>query len=141
MVVKELHGPITGIWKLPGGLVDRSEDIFDAAAREVLEETGVIAKVKSFVLFRSQHKCQFDVTNLYFVALMTPETKEIKIQEDEIQDAKWLTIEELKKDTYSPMLAEVIPYVQSVIDGQIQGIGYHDVTLYNRKMIIYSNKL
>lgn len=141
LVVKELSGPIKGVWKLPGGLVDRSEDIYAAAAREVLEETNVTASVKSFVLFRSQHNCQFDVTNLYFVALMKPETKDIKIQPDEIQDAKWMSIEELHDEGCSSMLSEVIPFVKSVIDGTTRGITYEEVTMYRRRMTLYSNKL
>lgn len=42
LVVKE-HRPVVGeyIWGLPAGLIDISEDVTTAAAREVFEETGL----------------------------------------------------------------------------------------------------
>jgi 8-oxo-dGTP pyrophosphatase MutT (NUDIX family) len=42
LMVKERSGPAAkyGIWKVPTGLVDPGEDLFDAVQREVLEETG-----------------------------------------------------------------------------------------------------
>ncbi len=36
--------PRQGIWTFPGGLVDLGESIFDAARRELLEETGVVGE-------------------------------------------------------------------------------------------------
>ena len=43
LAVREKSGPAAaaGIWKMPGGLVDRGEDISTAAVREVREETGL----------------------------------------------------------------------------------------------------
>jgi len=43
LVVRERTGPAAkhGVWKVPTGLIDRGEDLFDAVRREVLEETGV----------------------------------------------------------------------------------------------------
>lgn len=44
LLVKEKVGPSTkgqGIWKLPTGLVEPAEDLFEAAIREVQEEVGL----------------------------------------------------------------------------------------------------
>lgn len=37
--------PLAGIWSLPGGLVEPGERLAEAAAREVMEETGVAAEI------------------------------------------------------------------------------------------------
>lgn len=44
--------PARTSWKLPGGLMDLGEEIGEAAAREVYEETGVRAKFQSLVSMR-----------------------------------------------------------------------------------------
>ncbi|KNC48655.1 uncharacterized protein AMSG_00433 [Thecamonas trahens ATCC 50062] len=43
LVVQEANGPFPGFWKLPGGSVDPDEELLDAAAREVREETAIEA--------------------------------------------------------------------------------------------------
>ncbi len=41
LLVKRGQQPRQGLWTFPGGLVELGESIFDAARRELLEETGV----------------------------------------------------------------------------------------------------
>jgi 8-oxo-dGTP pyrophosphatase MutT (NUDIX family) len=44
-------------WKIPGGLVDRGEDLPTAAVREVFEETGIKSEFVSLLCFR--HRCAY----------------------------------------------------------------------------------
>ena len=42
VLVQRKFEPFIGSWCLPGGFIDRRESPYDAACREVLEETGLV---------------------------------------------------------------------------------------------------
>ncbi len=44
LLIKRKHDPFAGCWALPGGFVEMDESLDAAGRRELLEETGVVAK-------------------------------------------------------------------------------------------------
>ncbi|XP_047974815.1 nudix hydrolase 2-like [Salvia hispanica] len=96
LVVQEKTGGFrgTGVWKFPTGVVDEGEDICDAAVREVKEETGIESKFLEILAFRQSHKSYFDKSDLFFVCMLQPLSKEIQPQEVEIEAAQWMPFEE-----------------------------------------------
>ncbi len=55
LMIKRAIQPQLGLWGFPGGYVDRGEVVENAAAREVLEETGLIVKItRSLGVFSEQ---------------------------------------------------------------------------------------
>ena len=86
-------------YKLPGGHVDDGEMISKACVREVFEETGISVEFDSVVSLGHFYPHQFDKSNLYILCKATPITSEINIiDSDEIQDAKWIDVNEYLND-------------------------------------------
>src|SRR3954467_9331940 len=81
-----------GAWVFPGGAVDAEEDHRAAAVREVQEETGIaLADPAALVPFARwitppEVAIRFDT---YFFLAVAPEAAEVKVDGQEIVDARW----------------------------------------------------
>lgn len=98
LVIKE-HIATSAAYKLPGGHVELTEKISEAIVREVYEETGIHAQFKGIVGLTSKHPYRFGKSNMYFICKLDALTDTINIQDtDEIQDAKWVNIQDYIND-------------------------------------------
>ena len=93
-------------WKLPGGLVDLHEELSEAAEREVLEETGVRASFVEILGLRHSMNVQFGRNDVYMVCRLDALSEEI-IVDDEIDDAKWIELDEFYANNKYPMLTPI----------------------------------
>ena len=89
-------------WKLPGGAIDRLENINIAAIRETKEETGLNTKFKGILHFRHFYPFRFmNSGDIYFICLLkydgdiTKEGKEFNIDQNEIAEIKWMDIDDI----------------------------------------------
>ena len=120
LAVQECNGPLKGlgIWKLPTGLADASEDIDSAARREVLEETGIEADFIGIFSFQQSHNAQFGKSDMFFVCLLKPKTFDIKIQESEIFACEWIDVETYVNQDFflkSPLLSRMNDVVAEIV--------------------------
>ncbi|KAM7491181.1 hypothetical protein LguiA_034102 [Lonicera macranthoides] len=88
LVVQEKHcaPELAGLWKLPTGFILESEEIFNGAVREVKEETGVRTS--------HAHNVAFEKSDLFFICMLRPLSTEIKVDNLEVQAAKWMPLRE-----------------------------------------------
>nr|VDC94317.1 unnamed protein product [Brassica oleracea] len=97
LVVQEIGGRFkgTGVWKLPTGIIQEGEDIWTGAVSEVEEETGIKTKFVEVLAFRERHQSFFErKSSIFSLCELEASNFEIKKQDSEILDAKWMPIEE-----------------------------------------------
>ncbi|CAK0815014.1 unnamed protein product, partial [Prorocentrum cordatum] len=102
-------------WKLPGGLADPGEDLGEAAAREVLEETGVVASPEGVLSIHHRHGFKFGVSDLYFAVQMMAhsETIELDANSAEVMDVTWMPLSEVAS---SPAVMEFNKNIIALVD-------------------------
>ena len=98
----------SGHWNFPGGVVEDGESLENGAKREVQEETNINCEIKE--LLATDHNEKFDTSITIFRAKYI--SGELKIQEHEISEAKWLTL----KDALNEPLAFDIKKVLEGLD-------------------------
>lgn len=81
-------------WSFPAGHLEENDAIKEATRREVFEETG--CKVKLTGVLPIQHKFDNAETWIMVKFIAEIEDENIKYDEKEIVDVKWINIEEIK---------------------------------------------
>lgn len=94
LLVKEARGNYQNLWGLPKGSVDEGESPESAVLRELSEETGVNGTIIGLSAVRSTlYKRKPAVFLCYDVSI---ESNQTSISTDEIDEIKWVDLEELK---------------------------------------------
>ena len=114
-------------YKLPGGALRPGEHIVDAAIREVKEETGVLTCFESLGCFRHWHGYRFDRSDIYFICRLSPLTRDIVKQDEEIDDCKWMPVSEyLQREDVNIFNKHVIQAIRErsgLVPSTISGYG------------------
>ena len=94
LLIQRGINPNRGAWQIPGGYVEAGEEILPAVEREVLEEAGIVAKVKDVVGIR--HATAAPNSNVYVVFRLEPMSGEPRFDGDETIGAGYFTWEEIE---------------------------------------------
>lgn len=106
LVQQKPDGDQASKWGPPAGHGEFSESPLETAIRETKEETGLDVKIKGVVqsgVFNYKNK---DYA-LVFYACSPKKGQEIKIQDEEVANYTWASLDDIKKDKY-PMRKEFL---------------------------------
>ena len=84
-----------GEWAATGGAAIAGEDSFCAASRELFEELGIKSDRQSLKLIR-RIKRRNSFLDIWQIKTDVPDN-ELKLQESEVAEAKWVSVDTLKK--------------------------------------------
>ncbi|CAK7356317.1 unnamed protein product [Dovyalis caffra] len=122
VVQEKFYAPsFADLWKIPTGFILESEEIYTGAVREVKEETGVDTEFVEVIAFRHAHNLAFDKSDLFFVCMLKPLSAQIKVDDLEIQAAKWMPLVEF---VAQPLIQEDGLF-RKIIDICIARLGKH----------------
>ena len=110
-----------GKWDLPKGKREKGEDIADCAAREVSEELGIGKPKIIRELARSYHEYERNGKmwgkTVYWYIMTSNEQSFHPMTEEDIEDAKWVPIENAIKnvgyDTLRPVLQKLKDWLET----------------------------
>ncbi|MBK8045803.1 MAG: NUDIX hydrolase [Anaerolineales bacterium] len=99
LLIRRTHDPFAGKWALPGGFVGEHEDLYDAARRELQEETNVsnvyLEQLYTFGQPDRDPRMRV-VTVAYFALLSADELAEQQVRSgSDAGDARWWDIYQL----------------------------------------------
>ena len=113
LLINRGRDPFKGKWAVPGGFVEMDEELEDAVARELAEETGLTG-----VLLEQMHTfgtCGRDPRgrqiSIAFTGIATEEQQSMIKAGDDAAKAQWFDIEKLPRDLafdHSEMIAFAI---------------------------------
>jgi ADP-ribose pyrophosphatase len=99
-------------WEIPGGKVNKDEDLEAAAVRECLEETGVLCRgLKSLITFQPGLDTLHNPTHLYYTSDFEENYVQAFFQRDEVCELKWMSYEECFSMIFSQTIIDSLSVI------------------------------
>ncbi|MFC3570626.1 NUDIX hydrolase [Paracoccus simplex] len=100
LLVQRRNPPDAGLWGFPGGHVEPGETALQAAARELAEETGVIARPRAYIDNIDVIECGPDgALRFHFLlaAVRCDYVSGVPAAADDALDARWVPVAEIRR--------------------------------------------
>ncbi|MFW9863491.1 MAG: NUDIX domain-containing protein [Candidatus Thorarchaeota archaeon] len=115
LLVKRGRDPYKDSWALPGGFVEYGETVEEAAAREVLEETGLRVTLEAILGVYSDPRRDPRGHTITTVFLARPVAGE-PVGGDDAAEASWVSLESLEAKTlafdHSKIVEDLMRWLQ-----------------------------
>lgn len=108
LVQRADHDTGGGQWQFVGGGVD-SQVVHKDLIREVQEEVGL--KAKNVQFFTRIYNQQTNTSTIYYTCKASGT---IRLQESELQDYAWVTLDEAKKMKLTPSTRSIIQFIETL---------------------------
>ena len=94
LLIKRKDHPCIDEWALPGGFINMDESAYEAAARELEEETGLkdVYMEQLYTMTKPNRDPRMRVIDIAYIALLPYDTNKIVTAGDDAADAKWFDI-------------------------------------------------
>ena len=123
-----------GVWMAPGGKREKGEGLFEAARREVLEETG--AKIKNLRVRAVGVAVLHDLELELFFEMVLADYASGEVKYDCVEgDLQWLTPKEILAQ--KTILAELSQVLLDILDESKPIISYKAEYLQGNKMMAF----
>jgi 8-oxo-dGTP diphosphatase len=118
LLARRAKAPLIGLYSLPGGLVEPGETMREAAARELMEEVGIVARIVAFndhieSIVRDDSGVRQHYVIASFAALWT--SGEARTSE-ETDSVLWVSAQEAARLPTTPGLLPIIARAASLLE-------------------------
>lgn len=120
LLVQRRNPPDAGLWGFPGGHVEPGETALDAAARELAEETGVIARPRAYIdnIDVIEHSSDGALRfHFLLAAVLCDYVSGQPVAADDALDAAWVPVDKVLSGGL-PQSASVARTLQLALDGR-----------------------
>lgn len=121
LLVKRGRAPRQGVWTFPGGLVEIGETIFQAAQRELREETGIIATpVDTVTVYEIIDRDEEERVRYHYIVLEVLLLYEGGAPRpgDDAEDVRWFPLDALDDPAVGPGVKEVVEKALALLRGR-----------------------
>lgn len=105
LLIKRGHEPGKGLWAVPGGKVKHGEQLRDAAAREVREETGLDVELGEIVWVGEHIEGDRHIVLIDFAGSVQGG---VLAAADDADDARWVALDVAHEYPLTPTMEELI---------------------------------
>lgn len=111
LLSKRAMEPNKGLYDLPGGFMEYGEDVFDAAKREIREETSL--KIDNLTIIGACTGYYFENESVCDIVVVAGKWSGTPVASDDSSALEWKEFQFIQSDAFSPDYSGLVEYLES----------------------------